>query len=217
MKIFRIVFRSLLLIAYLVLAFIFKLKIFNQPFYWYLPLYLYFLYLGIECYLPFAKWEQKRYLKSHYKKTTFDTKKFYQNEKKATKGAILILIIWLFSLSVLGILFYFKIVNRFFLYGLVFLFNLFDAFCLAIKCPFKIILKNTCCMDCRINGYDTFFSFSPLIFTLGFFPTSLVSLGIINLILFEILYHKNKEHFYRNSNPLINCTICPHPCNKKKE
>lgn len=214
--IIKFIVRVGLLILYTILAIIYKNKLLHLDFYYYIPIYLYFLYLALKNFIPTKKiLPTHRYCKGHYKKTTFNGNALAKQVKKDNAGAVTILCIWLFGLTILGALYFLGCFKTIHLIWFVFLFNVLDLVCLYYWCPFKIILKNKCCMDCRITNYDSFFRFSPFIFILTPFTSSLAILGILSLALWEIKYFTHREYFYSQSNPLNCCTHCQNECCSK--
>ncbi len=209
MIIIQLIFRGLLLIGYTVLAFIYKGKVLSLPYIYYLPLFLYFLAIALKNFLPTKRIiPSHRYYKSHYKKKSYDINNVTALNKKRNNGAIIILSIWLFCLSILGVLHIFGYIKAYQVVWFVFLFHFLDLICLNYWCPFRIILKNKCCMDCRISNWDNFFRFSPLLFIGGFFTTPLAILGVISLLQWEYMYMKHRERFYLTSNAFNNCANC---------
>lgn len=207
--IIQFIIRGILLVAYTILAFIYKDKILKLDMIYYLPLFLYFAYICLKNLIPTKKQIfSHRFLKSHYKKKTFNIDNLNKLHDKRNKKAIIILCLWLFCLTCLGILYLFKYVNTLFIIWLVFFFHFCDLICIYIWCPFGLILGNKCCMDCRISNWDNFFRLSPLIFILNIYTTTLFILGVITLIVWEYQFTKHRERFYQTSNGNLNCTSC---------
>ncbi len=76
-------------------------------------------------------------------------------------------------------------------------------------CPFhRIIIRPSCCMECRIFNWDSFFSYSFLLFLPSVYSIILVGLALCSLAEWEITYHKYPKRFYRMSNQKLTCENC---------
>ncbi len=216
MKVLKFIFRISLFVGYILIASYYRNTIFDWNFLYLIPIYLYFVFIALKKFLPKNSIAQRRFFKSNYDRKAHDIKKLNVLVKKDNHQAVIIMSIWLACLFILGLLYYFKIVDRLFIIGLVFFFNILDLVCLYIWCPFKIIQKNKCCSDCRIANWDSFFLFSPFIYILSFFTTSLFLLGVIILVIWEFFYWRRKEHFYKISNHKLSCKNCNKQCINKQ-
>jgi hypothetical protein len=89
------------------------------------------------------------------------------------------------------------------------LYYVFDLICIVIYCPFQaLIMKNRCCVTCRIFNWDSIMMFTPLIFVRSLFSWSLVAIALILLIHWEVTYRKHPERFMEESNANLNCAHC---------
>ena len=89
------------------------------------------------------------------------------------------------------------------------LFYVCDLICVVFLCPFrKIIMKNRCCITCRIYNWDWFMLCSPLILIKSFFSLSLVALSVVVLLKWEIAIKKHPEYFWEGTNTNLSCVNC---------
>ncbi|NLT47963.1 MAG: hypothetical protein GXX92_06055, partial [Clostridiales bacterium] len=84
-----------------------------------------------------------------------------------------------------------------------------DLICVVIWCPFQsIIMKNRCCINCRIFNWGHFMMYTPLLFIKNFFTWSLFFTSIVVLIRWEITYAYHPYRFWEGSNINLRCENC---------
>lgn len=84
-----------------------------------------------------------------------------------------------------------------------------DYICILFFCPFRSkIMKNKCCVNCRIYDWGHFMMFTPMLFIKNFFSWSLFFTSVIVLIRWEIVYSKHPERFWEGSNKALQCAEC---------
>ncbi|MCL1829234.1 MAG: hypothetical protein FWG32_07040 [Oscillospiraceae bacterium] len=89
------------------------------------------------------------------------------------------------------------------------LFYVCDIICVVFWCPFRsIMMKNRCCVTCRVYNWDWFMLCSPLILIKSFFSLSLVALSLVLLVKWEVTYKKHPEYFWEGSNKNLRCENC---------
>ena len=152
-------------------------------------------------------------------------KKFFNTLKKyvktITQSAYKVFIIWCLLIVVLGVLYYFNIINKVWLFMISVFFYVCDLICVLIWCPFRLIMKNKCCTTCRIFNWDHIMMFSPLIFCGGFFSISLVAMALLSMIVWELSVLTHPERFCEITNDALKCSnctdkLCTQYCGKKK-
>ena len=97
--------------------------------------------------------------------------------------------------------------------GLVILYCLFlsvlDIVCILFFCPFQtFVMKNKCCVGCRIYNWDYIMIFSPLFFIPSFFTVSIAALSLALFLVWEIIYRRHPERFYESTNASLDCARC---------
>jgi len=98
-------------------------------------------------------------------------------------------------------------------------FYLCDYICILIYCPFQhLIMKNRCCVNCRIYDWGHFMMFTPMLFIRNFFSWSLFFTSCVVLLNWEITYAKHPERFFYGSNQSLQCANCKDKiCTVKKK
>ena len=119
------------------------------------------------------------------------------------------MLFWLAFLAAVGGLYAVGVFDR----AWIFFFFAFSDFCVYFAvffwCPFhRIIIRPSCCMECRIFNWDSFFSYSFLLFLPSVYSIILVGLALCSLVEWEITYHKYPKRFYRMSNQKLTCENC---------
>lgn len=128
--------------------------------------------------------------------------------KSTTASAYKVFIIWTLLIVGIGILYYFNIINKIWLFMFAVFFYVCDLICVLIWCPFRLIMKNKCCTTCRIFNWDHIMMFSPLIFCGGFFSISLVVMAFLAWLAWEICVIIYPERFSEMTNKALRCSNC---------
>lgn len=139
----------------------------------------------------------------------FSREEYLKMKKQYDRGALCSILFWLSFMAVVGALYYFKVIA----FEWIIFFAAFSDFCVYFAiffwCPFhKIFIKPHCCMDCRIFNWDSFFSFSFLIFLPSVYTYIPLFLGLLSLVVWEINYKKQPERFYKITNKALSCETC---------
>ncbi len=94
-----------------------------------------------------------------------------------------------------------------------------DVVCILFFCPFQTwILKNKCCVSCRIYNWDYAMMFTPFIFIRNFYTWSLLAMALVLLIHWEFMYRRHPERFREESNAKLSCANCEEKlCHHKKQ
>ena len=145
----------------------------------------------------------------------FELLKFVQNQNiKAWK----VLLIWLIFNAIWGILYLFNVIDSADLLMLTVFYFLCDYICILFFCPFQTyIMKNKCCVNCRIYDWGHFMMFTPMLFIKNFFSWSLFFTSLIVLLHWEIVYAKFPQRFWSGSNQTLRCKNCKDKtCQMKK-
>ena len=132
--------------------------------------------------------------------------KFVQDQNvKAWK----IMLIWLSGNAVVGLLYLFQVLDVADLLMLTVFYFLSDYICILFFCPFQTgIMKNKCCVNCRIYDWGHFMMFTPMLFIQNFYSWSLFFTSLVVLIHWEIIYAKHPERFWSGSNQTLQCANC---------
>ena len=128
--------------------------------------------------------------------------------KNTTASAYKVFIIWALLIAIIGLFYYFNIVNKTWLFMISVFFYVCDLICVLIWCPFRLIMKNKCCTTCRIFNWDHLMMFSPLIFCGGFFAISLVVMAFLAWFVWELCILFYPERFSEMTNVALRCSKC---------
>lgn len=132
--------------------------------------------------------------------------RFVQNQNvKAWK----VMLVWLLANCIIGGLYLAGILDDADLLMCTVFFFLCDYICILFFCPFqKLIMKNRCCVNCRIYDWGHFMMFTPMLFIKNFFSWSLFITSCVVLIHWEVVYAKHPERFWHGSNKNLQCANC---------
>ncbi len=128
--------------------------------------------------------------------------------RSLTRNAFKVALVWCAGLAILAGLYFTGLVNRTHIFLLCLLFYIGDLVCVVIFCPFRLMMGNRCCTDCRIFNWDHLMMFSVFILTPSFFATSLLLLSVAVCALWEIRFGKYPERFIEESNTALRCENC---------
>lgn len=120
-----------------------------------------------------------------------------------------VMLVWLSANAVFGLLYLMKVIDSADLLMLTVFYFLCDYICILFFCPFQtFLMKNRCCVNCRIYDWGHFMMFTPMLFIRNFFSWSLFFMSAVVLIHWEIIYAKHPERFYSGSNQTLKCANC---------
>lgn len=133
----------------------------------------------------------------------------YRFVKDQNVKAWTVMLVWLSANAVFGLLYLLKILDNGDLLMLTVFYFLCDYICILFYCPFQsVIMKNKCCVNCRIYDWGHFMMFIPMLFIRNFFSWSLFFTSCVVLIHWEIIYAKHPERFWSGSNQTLQCANC---------
>lgn len=123
--------------------------------------------------------------------------------------AWMVLLVWLIFNAFWGLLYLMNVLDSVDLLMLTVFYFLCDYICILIYCPFQsVIMKNKCCVNCRIYEWGHFMMFTPMLFIKDFFSWSLFFTSLVVLIRWEIIYARHPERFWSGSNQNLRCANC---------
>lgn len=130
-----------------------------------------------------------------------------------------VLLVWLCFNSIWGFLYLFHVIDDVDLIMITVFYFLCDYICILFFCPLQqFIMKNKCCVNCRIYDWGHFMMFTPMLFIRDFFSWSLFFTSLIVLLRWEIRYAKHPEYFWEGSNVNLRCINCKDTtCTMKKK
>lgn len=140
---------------------------------------------------------------------TYDELELYKYIQNKNYKAWIVMLLWICVNIVFGMLYAFKVMDEADLFMLTVFYFLCDYICILIYCPFQShIMKNKCCVNCRIFDWGHFMMFLPMVFIQSFFTWSLFFLSCIVLIRWELTYARHPERFWSGSNKRLQCHNC---------
>ena len=120
-----------------------------------------------------------------------------------------VMLVWLVFNGVIGLLYLTGVLRAQELILLSIFYYACDTTCMIMFCPFQsFIMRNHCCVSCRIFDWGWFMMFTPLLFIRSFFSWSLFFTSCVVLIRWEVIYASHPERFWRGSNTAIRCENC---------
>lgn len=139
----------------------------------------------------------------------YDELKLLQYIQKQNIGAWKVLLLWLSFNAIWGILYLFNVISEGDLVMLSVFYFLCDYICILLFCPFQtLLMKNKCCINCRIYDWGHFMMFTPMLFIKNFYSWSLFFTSVVVVIHWEITYSKHPERFWEGSNNTLQCANC---------
>lgn len=144
----------------------------------------------------------------------FDVKE----HKHQIKTILIVALVWILFNAIIGVLYFVGWINKEILFLISLAFGACDMICILFFCPFHtLIMKNKCCVSCRIYNWDYAMMFTPLIFIPHFVTWSLLALGLALLIKWEISAYRHPERFLERNNKNLSCANCQEKlCHHKK-
>lgn len=125
------------------------------------------------------------------------------------RGAVKVAVVWLAVNLVFGILYWRRTIGVAELVLMCAFYYLSDLICVLFFCPFQTFLMgNRCCVNCRIFAWGSWMMATPMAFVPHWFSWSLVGMGLVVLIVWEVRYRRYPERFWFGSNKLLQCAHC---------
>lgn len=121
----------------------------------------------------------------------------------------IVLLVWIALNGIVALFYLLEIIGAKELILLSMFFYVADLICVVLWCPFQsFIMKNRCCINCRIFNWGHFMMYTPLLFIKNFFTWSLFFTSIVLLIRWEITYAYHPYRFWEGSNINLRCENC---------
>lgn len=139
----------------------------------------------------------------------YSTGDMYEYVQTMNKKAWQVILLWLCVNSVFALLYLLHVLTEAEMLLLSSLYYLSDLICMLIYCPFQsLIMKNRCCVNCRIFDWGHFMMYTPMLFIKSFFSWSLFFTACIVLLRWEYVYISHPERFWNGSNAALRCENC---------
>jgi len=158
---------------------------------------------------PFTMALLKREEKKYVPVENYSRLELLEYVQDQNRKAWKVMLVWLVGNGIVGMLYAFNIIGKADLFMLTVFYFLCDYICILFYCPFQShIMKNKCCVNCRIYDWGHFMMFTPMIMIKSFYTWSLFFMACIVLVHWELVYAKHPERFYSGSNQVLKCQNC---------
>ena len=140
-------------------------------------------------------------------------------EKSTWRTTLTVALVWLLLNGAIAALFFLGLIDEGILVLLSLFYSVCDMICILFFCPFQTwIMKNKCCGSCRIYNWDYAMMFTPLVFVPHPLARALFALGMGLLILWEIVILLHPERFDVETNAALRCANCQEKlCHHKRQ
>ncbi len=148
--------------------------------------------------------------KEAYRETpAYSELEMYRFVQDQNRKAWIVMLVWLIFNGFIGFFYLIKVFDRSDLLMFTVFFFLCDYICILVFCPFQTcIMKNKCCVNCRIYDWGHFMMFTPMLFIPNFYSWSLFFTSCVVLIRWELVYAAYPERFWSGSNQILQCENC---------
>ncbi len=144
-------------------------------------------------------------------------------QESARKGhgrrTFLAAVSWIIPNTILTVLYLTGVFDTGLMVLIALAYSVCDVICILFFCPFQTwILKNKCCVSCRIYNWDYAMMFTPFIFIQNFYTWSLLAMALVLLVHWEVMYRRHSERFCEETNGNLTCAKCEEKlCQHKKQ
>ena len=134
-------------------------------------------------------------------------------------ATLIVLLLWIGFNAVFGALYLWGVLDDGIMLLLACAYSVCDIVCILFFCPFQTwFLKNKCCSTCRIYNWDYAMMFTPLFFVAKLYTWSLLLLSVALLARWEITFYLHPERFSEKTNDYLRCANCTEKlCGHKKQ
>ena len=151
----------------------------------------------------------KQYVSGYEPVANYDRDKLKETVRQQNIGALKVAVLWLAVNGFFGFLYMRKVFTVAELVLLCAFYYLCDLICVLFFCPFQtFLMKNRCCVNCRIFAWGSWMMAVPLVFVAHIYARSLVAASILVLVVWEYRFRKYPQRFWFGSNCLLQCGHC---------
>lgn len=139
----------------------------------------------------------------------YDRLRLLEQTQLQNQRAWQVMLVWLCFNAIFGFLYLWGVIGEGELLLLTMFYFVCDYICILFFCPFQtFLMKNKCCINCRIYDWGHFMMFTPMLFIRNFYSWSLFFMSVVVLIHWELEYAKHPERFWEGSNVTLQCRSC---------
>ena len=151
----------------------------------------------------------KQYVSGFEPADSYDPAALKRTVRAQNIGALKVAAVWLCAHGIVGILYAKRVLSAAELVLLCAFYYLADLICVLFFCPFQtFLMKNRCCVNCRIFAWGGWMMATPLVFIPHPFARSLVGASVLVLLVWEYRFRKYPQRFWFGSNRLLQCAHC---------
>ena len=134
-------------------------------------------------------------------------------------STVLVLLVWIGFNAILGAFYMLGIFDDGIMLLISCAYSVCDMVCILFFCPFQSwFMKNKCCCTCRIYNWDYAMMFTPLFFVRKPYTWGLLALSVALLIRWELTFYRYPERFSEQTNDYLRCANCTEKlCTHKKQ
>lgn len=139
----------------------------------------------------------------------YDAAALAEEKHRMDLGALWVMLVWGGLFAALALLYFTGILGPSEVVLVSLAYFVGDSFCMLFWCPMQtVLMKNRCCVNCRIYGWAQFLVCGPLLLLPGVLTYSLVGFSAVIFIRWEVQYHRHPERFWEGSNNTLTCVGC---------
>ena len=214
MHYWKLAFRSLLLLAALVLYLVNRLrntgKVFggveNEP----VILIIVWLFFAVEMILRFfpARIESMG-CRKQFRRNYRPPAEPKDPSAGIHRGVGITAAAWIALNSIFVVLYHVGVLDSGIMLLISLAYSVCDMICILFFCPFQTwFMKNKCCTTCRIYNWDYAMMFTPLLFIPNWYCLSLSLISVALLVQWEVLVFRHPERFSEATNCSLACANC---------
>ena len=130
-------------------------------------------------------------------------------EIRDNNAVMLVALIWILFNGMFGAMHMLGWLDDGIMFLLCLVYSVCDVICILFFCPFQTwFLKNKCCSTCRIYNWDYAMMFTPLFFIKKYYTWSLLLMSLALMLRWEITFYKHPERFTDSTNAYLRCSNC---------
>ncbi|MDD3367419.1 MAG: hypothetical protein PHP50_00845 [Lachnospiraceae bacterium] len=171
--------------------------------------------LPVEGYWPLGS--RKQFARYYQKREAFSgqERKILQQVTKGGRDTLIIGAAWSLVAFICAVLYSQEIFSNSMMMVIAVFFYVSDTICVLFFCPFRLFMKNRCCVTCRIFNWDHLMMFVPFLMLPGFYTWSLLSVAAAIFIVWEYRFYRYPERFLEEANENLRCMNCQeHLCGR---
>ena len=152
---------------------------------------------------------QKQFAKWFVPGTQANREELREFIRKSNWAAVKVFLVWTAVIWGIGWLVKCEVLSAPGIFLISVFFYVCDLICVLVWCPFRVyLMKNRCCTSCRIFNWDHLMMFAPYIFIPGFYAKSLLFMSILVFAVWELCFIMHPERFWIKTNAALKCSCC---------